>query len=142
MTTDEVKHILRRAFAAKCAVKSVEYKIKELESLRERVTPSYSAMPGGGSGNKIEDITEKICGVREKLADKIKVYLDEAETAEKLIQVAEYHDTMMGVILRQRYITGCAWWRIAKLNNYSRRQVFRIHDRAVAYIADNMKTWH
>ena len=142
MTESEVRSILRRAFNSKQAIKTLEYKIKELESLRERVTPSYSSVPGGGSGNKIEDTTEKICEMQQRLRTKTENFLKDVERAEALITFAERENPGYGVILNQRYIIGFSWWDIADINNYSRRQVFNIHNKAVKYIADSMKTLH
>lgn len=134
MSENDVKRILHCAFAAKCAVRSIEYKIKELETLREHITPAYSSVPGGGAGNKLEDLTAKIFEMQEKLQAKIKTYLKEVSKAEKLIEIAEKEDVMAAVILRQRYVIGYGWKKIGFLNHYSRMQLHRIHDKGIRSI--------
>jgi len=140
MTRDEVKSILKDVYFGKKEIKIIEDKIEELRCMREKVTPSYSASPGGGgSGNRIEDITAAIVTIEEDIFRRLPDYADKIRKAEMLIGLAEKADMKSAYILTLRYLKGYSWRKIAYSEHYSWKQLFRIHNKAINEIVNLTK---
>ena len=135
MKRSAVLNDLRRARYALMAANRLENKIAELDALRTTITPSYSDMPKGGSGNKIEDLTAKIMELEQQQAEEIFNYLTEYRRVESMIMLVDAHDIRLANVLRARYIDGLRWEQIAVDMNYTYQSVWRMHNKAVDFLA-------
>lgn len=131
-----LKNILYKARYSLAATKRLQNSIDELKSMREKITPAYSDMPGGGGvHSKIEDITIKIVDLENELANKILQYLSEYKEAENLIAELDKYDARLSNIMRARYLDGERWEDIASEQNYSWQHLLKLHGESLKYLS-------
>ena len=138
MTKGEVKKFLSRAFYIRREEKRLEMKIAELRSLRERVTPSYSLAAGGGSGDRLTDLTAKIIELEQEQHDKMISYLVAYREIEKAIMVVEDTDIRLASIMRMKYLDDMSWEAVAADMGFSWRHIHRMKDRAIKIIQKSL----
>ena len=116
----------------------IESDIAELERLRA-LAYSIQAVTGGErvrssrrSAANFTAVIEKIELVEERLNDEIDAYVDKKEEIRRVINSLTNADERL--CLKLRYLDFCSWVDIAEKMAYSERQVYRLHDRAIAHI--------
>jgi hypothetical protein len=90
-----------------------------------KITPSYSEMPKGVDGDKIQQAVDKLCELDGEINAKIDAYVDMREEIERTIKTVG--DERIETVLRYRYIDGMKWEQIAVKANYDYRWVLRLH---------------
>lgn len=134
MTPRQMKEWLSQAQYYWLEVEHIEERRLQLESLREKVTPSYSLAPSGGGGfcqSKIEDITAKILTMNDDCAEQTRRYLKAYNEIRSAISLLESVKMAYVTVLNQRYLDCAGWEDIAVALGKSRRQVIYLHDKAV-----------
>ena len=120
-----IQHDRRRAAA-------VKERISRLESAAQSVTARYGNGGGGvahSDGGAIERAVIRIVEERERLG----VVLERMHTAraEAVRLIERLPAEQLKDVLERRYLDGKSWARIAREMRYSKRQVYRLHDRAL-----------
>lgn len=132
MTKKQIKAFLAAALYIKQEIDRLEDHIATLSSLREKVTPSYSDMPGGGGAlSKVENLTIKILELEEQSRLRIGDYLEQYTAVSAMISSLREVDMRYVTVLGLRYLEGNDWGEIADCLHYSRRMVIYLHDKAI-----------
>lgn len=104
--------------------------VERLKSLRERVTTIMSDTPkGGGCGDRVVEITNRIWALEEEINRDIDRLVDlKAEIRQRIGLLA---DERHRAVLESRYLLGYTWEQIAAAMVYDVRHVTRIHGYAL-----------
>ena len=105
---------------------------EELATLRlKKMYPSLTidGMPGGTGGSDLSAYAAAVDKMERRLLLKRKQLLKTMEIIEQVIDTLQ--DSRQRTILRDRYINGKAWSKIADEQMLEERQVYRIHGDAV-----------
>lgn len=95
-----------------------------------KVTPTYTGMPHGGSGeDRMQDAVERLSEVEEALNEKIDKLVDLRREVEAV--VSTIGDPRLETILRYRYIDCMSFEKIAVIMDYSYDHVVRLHGWAL-----------
>lgn len=132
MTNQEKKEILRKYIPLKEEVDKLLDRRRELQSLAEKITPSYNGMPGGGGGNRMAEAVERMEALDRQLC---KILAKRSACCMQVLGMVEnVEDGTLRSLLHLRYIDGKTWEEIAVEMNYSYRQVLRLHGDALTAI--------
>ena len=130
MTYDEKIAWLKRFQAALHREKLLR---EELKMLKERSTSNSKALgglPGGTQdGQSLPRAVESIIRAKQELQCQINIC--GAIRREVVAAIGQLPDELDQDILRQRYIMGQEWWKIAVAVNLSDRQAYRRAEAAV-----------
>lgn len=123
---------------ARRAEEIIESNIAELERLREL---AFSLQSTGG-GDRVRTsrrceagftaVLEKIEQAEERLNEEIDAYVDRKDAIRREIDRLDNADERL--CMRLRYLDFLGWDAIAERMSFSERQIYRIHDRAVAHM--------
>ena len=107
--------------------------IQQLRARAEKVTTSYSQAPGGTMCDSLANAVAKIADVEKELQQ------DTEKLREELVLVRFMIDSLDNYeqrnVLNLKYISGYSIKRIADKMFYTRRQTYRIHDRAIELLS-------
>ena len=107
--------------------------IQQLRARAEKVTTSYSQAPGGTMCDSLANAVAKIADVEKELQQ------DTEKLREELVLVRFMIDSLDNYeqrnVLNLKYISGYSIKRIAYKMFYTRRQTYRIHDRAIELLS-------
>lgn len=87
--------------------------------------------------SQTEDAVLKLQALEQNMCDSIIDYVNDTKLAELLINGLT--DTRQRDILTFRYMNGWSWQKIARLMNYERTQIWRIHGVALMLLDDKLK---
>lgn len=132
MTNQEKKEILRQYIPIKEETEKLLDRRRELQSLAEKMTPSYGGVPGGGGGNRMAEAVERMEALDRQL-DRMLARRSDC-CIRVLFMVESVEDGTLRRLLHLRYIDGRTWEEIAVKMNYSYRQVLRLHGDALTAI--------
>ena len=112
--------------------------IESLKRKREEVLASLSGIPKyeeSFPGSDPKSVETKLVNYSE-LSAKIEelLHLLNHEDARTLDVIENLDDEMQKAILIDRYLNRMSWQKIARHHNYSERQIYNIHDRALELI--------
>ena len=110
--------------------KTIADEIEALRAEAARVTQALTGMPGGGDGQAIPRVVERILDAQQRLAEEAE--RGQRARAEIERAVGAIRRPVSRDVLRRRYIFGQRWERIAADYNCELRNIFRIHHSAVA----------
>lgn len=132
------KDFLRRAWLSDMHLEQIQQRINELEQEKVKITKETSGMPGSPNRD-IEGFTKTV----DKIYDLNLLYVKQMEQiAEYRIQAAELiqtlSDPVQQMILEMRYLEFKQFKVIANQIGYSKRQVLRIHDKAICILDENI----
>lgn len=128
--TDGAKRFLRQYQVAKAKVTLIENEIAKLAQEIDAIKAIGDGLPRG------TEISDRTGNIATKLADKtIDLVQARGEAMEIMHEIAvtinEMENPAQICLLWMRYIDGASWDEIAVALNYSRRQLLRIHARAL-----------
>lgn len=107
--------------------------IQQLRAGAEKVTTSYSQAPGGTMCDSLANAVAKIADVEKELQQ------DTEKLREELVLVRFMIDSLDNYeqrnVLNLKYISGYSIKRIADKMFYTRRQTYRIHDKAIELLS-------
>lgn len=118
----------------------IEEKIHQKEDLRNmKITASIDGMPrgNGGSSDKIGNAVAKIGEIEEEIDSKIDELVALKLEATGLINKLDVQENLL---LDMRYIRGMDWETIADEFCYEKRNVHRLHSRALNRLEEIMVT--
>lgn len=134
MTREEIKKKLQ---GYREAQRRLEIAKRELEEFETKLTPpiDYSKpRVGGGKVTDMADMISKLSSIHER------IHKDYIEASNNLLEVKEMlgrvEDTKEREILTRRYISCQHWDTISYEMRLDRRWIFRLHDRALDFLAD------
>lgn len=112
--------------------------VESLKRKREEVLASLSGIPKykeSFPGSDPKSVETKLVNYSE-LSSMIEeqLHLLNHEDAKTLDIIEKLADEMQKAILIDRYLNRMSWQKIAKLHNYTERQIYRIHDSALEII--------
>ena len=128
------EYLSQYRYAVKRAART-DAEIAQWRSVAEKVTPTLSGMPGGGTGSRIESAVEQMDALREKLNDQmarcaqIRIAIDKA--------IEGVPDERLRYLLELRYVDGCTFEQIAVNMHYDWRHVVRLHGFALSALKIN-----
>ena len=121
---------LRRYLDSQKVERELAQELEQLRSQAERITPVLSATPGGGgNGQQLPAIVERIEEIRAKITERIEQGLKARTEIEVVIN--QLTDAQELAIMRRRYLLGQRWGEIAQEMNLDKSWVTRLHRRAV-----------
>ncbi len=121
---------LRRYLDSQKVERELAQELEQLRSQAERITPVLSATPGGGgNGQQLPAIVERIEEIRSKITERIEQGLKARTEIEVVIN--QLTDAQELAIMRRRYLLGQRWGEIAQEMNLDKSWVTRLHRRAV-----------
>ena len=95
-----------------------------------KVTPTYTGMPHGDSGeDRMQDAVERLSEVEKELNEKIDKLVDLRREVEAV--VSTIGDPLLETVLRYRYIDCMSFEKIAVIMDYSYDHVIRLHGWAL-----------
>ena len=99
------------------------------DQLYPRITPVLSDVPKGQpEGNALEKLVERRIDLREKIIEIQSKMRDEIDEIMRMIGTLKDDEQ---TIIIFRYINGMSWKKINRKMNYSERQCYYIHNRAI-----------
>jgi len=105
--------------------------VDRLRALATRITPTRGDVQVAGSGTvrSMEDLVAKI----HKLEAEINAAIDMIINMKVKIAavIAEVEEPLHRDVLEWRYLAGMSWENVAQQMNYSQRQVYTLHGRAL-----------
>ena len=130
MTIQEKKEFLSRYREILAEEKDIREEITYWESRAQKVTASWSAVPGGGKGSdKVQTGAIKVAELRDSLMGKIEELAAVRAEIERAIGTVQ--DDTQRRLLRLRYIKGMNWEKVAIEMNYTYQWVWELHGRAL-----------
>lgn len=128
------KEYLGQAYRLDQRINSKLEQVLSLRDLTTKATATMSDMPGGGSRNvyKMQDIIGKIIDLENEINADIDQLVDlkrEMVAAIKTVENPEYQ-----TLLELRYLCFKTWEQIAVDMGYSTRNIYKLHDTAIATI--------
>ena len=137
MTNQDKKQWLGRYLSLKREIVALDRERERIMSLGTKITPTYSDMPHGGSGeDKIQSAVDNLVGIAEQMDSKA------ADMMRALVEIEAAIENMpqenLRELLRLRYICGESFEEIAVKMNYSWRQIIRLHGDALTVLNAKM----
>lgn len=133
MTSQEKKEFLSRYLGILAEEKDIREEIAYWESRAQKVTASWSAVPGGGKGSdKVQTGAIKVVELRDSLMGKIEELAAVRAEIERAIGTVQ--DDTQRRLLRRKYINGLTLEQIAVEMHYSYVHTCRIHGYALSNI--------
>ena len=102
-----------------------------------KVTPTYTGMPHGDSGeDRMQDAVERLSEVEKELNEKIDKLVDLRREVEATIHTIG--DERLETVLRYRYIDCMTFEQMAVKMNYCYKQICRMHGDALQKMSNNV----
>ena len=102
-----------------------------------KVTPTYTGMPHGDSGeDRMQDAVERLSEVEKELNEKIDELVDLRRKVD--VAISTIGDTRLETVLRYRYIDCMTFEKIAVEMNYCYKQICRMHGDALQKMSNNV----
>ena len=128
------KEYLGQAYRLDQRINSKLEQVMSLRDLTTKATATMSDMPGGGSRNvyRMQDIIGKIIDLEDEINQDIDALVDlKREMGATIKAVA---DPECQTLLELRYLCFKTWEQIAVDMQYSTRNIYKLHDRAIKEI--------
>lgn len=127
---DKKKQFLRGYRRHVKRIKRIESEINEIRSMKMYPSVNNDGMPHGSNQG---DLSGYAAELQQKESELYEEGIEQVQTYNKIahrIQLLESEDERD--VLFYRYIKGMSWWEIAESMQFSERQIFRIHGKALA----------
>ena len=128
------KEYLGQAYRLDQRIKSKLEQVMSLRDLTTKATATMSDMPGGGSRNvyRMQDIIGKIIDLEDEINQDIDALVDLKR--EMVATIKAVADPECQTLLELRYLCFKTWEQIAVDMQYSTRNIYKLHDRAIKEI--------
>lgn len=128
------KEYLGQAYRLDQRINSKLEQVMSLRDLTTRATATMSDMPGGGSRNvyRMQDIIGKIIDLEDEINQDIDALVDLKR--EMVATIKAVADPECQTLLELRYLCFKTWEQIAVDMQYSTRNIYKLHDRAIKEI--------
>lgn len=135
MTAYEVRQKMSRAWKLRKEIKAKQEAMEELRSVAEKVTASFSPVPGGGgSESRVENYAIRIVEMQGDLAEASDHLLDMLQEVMALIELAD--DPIQRAALTYYHINGKTAEESASAINYSTSQFWRVLNEGYVAISE------
>lgn len=134
MTNKEKIKYLNQYRAMNAEIDQISDELKRWQDVATRISPSYSDMPHGAQGDKLQTAATEVAELTEQLNEKIRQALAAQQEIKELIGTID--DGVLRRLMTYRYIHGRKWEEIAVLMNYDFRYVLKLHSKALCQIAE------
>lgn len=132
MTNKDKKAWLKRYSAIDRQIKNKTDELSMWRSRATKITPTYSGLPKGGGGDRIQTAVDNICRLEDEINAEIdRLIITRAEINEA---IAKVEDERLREVLTLRYIQGKSWEWIAVEMHYNYRWVTKLHGKALSEI--------
>ena len=141
MTAFEVRSEMRKAYWIRREIKARVRRMEELRSMAEKITPTFSPVPGGGGdGSRVEHYAILIVEMTQDLEERTAELLE----VEKKIQgwIDYISDPRARAIAIDYHLNGLDIAAIGAMNGYERRQLFRLLSESYEEIAKHVTECH
>lgn len=130
MEIDEKKKYLKRYLEAERREERIK---EEIQALRADMMFPNIVNDGMPKGNEKKDLSEFVIIMEEEIEKLKKERLEKARTRKEIEdRIRKMKDETEKEVLRERYIKGMKWEKIALDMNYSWKWIHIIHSRALA----------
>ena len=128
------KKYLGQAYRLDQRINSKLEQVMSLRDLTTKATATMSDMPGGGSRNvyRMQDIIGKIIDLEDEINQDIDALVDLKR--EMVATIKAVADPECQTLLELRYLCFKTWEQIAVDMQYSTRNIYKLHDRAIKEI--------
>ena len=128
------KEYLGQAYRLDQRINSKLEQVMSLRDLTTKATATMSDMPGGGSRNvyRMQDIIGKIIDLEDEINQDIDALVDLKR--EMVATIKAVADPECQTLLALRYLCFKTWEQIAVDMQYSTRNIYKLHDRAIKEI--------
>ena len=128
------KEYLGQAYRLDQRINSKLEQVMSLRDLTTKATATMSDMPGGGSRNvyRMQDIIGKIIDLEDEINQDIDALVDLKR--EMVATIKAVADPECQTLLELRYLCFKTWEQIAVEMQYSTRNIYKLHDRAIKEI--------
>lgn len=128
------KEYLGQAYRLDQRINSKLEQVMSLRDLTTKATATMSDMPGGGSRNvyRMQDIIGKIIDLEDEINQDIDALVDLKR--EMVATIKAVADPECQTLLELRYLCFKTWEQIAVDMQYSTRNIYKLHDRAIKEI--------
>ena len=128
------KEYLGQAYRLDQRINSKLEQVMSLRDLTTKATATISDMPGGGSRNvyRMQDIIGKIIDLEDEINQDIDALVDLKRKMVTTIKAVA--DPECQTLLELRYLCFKTWEQIAVDMQYSTRNIYKLHDRAIKEI--------
>lgn len=124
------REYMRRLLRKSARIDALHERQRRYTTLAERMTASYSGMPGGKrQASRVEEYACKAADLARELDRRIDDYVDLVREAEQLI--AQLRDDRYRDVLTFRYLNGWRFPRVARAMGYDRKYTYRLHEQAL-----------
>ncbi len=110
-------------------IDQITKELQRWQDLATRISPSYSDMPHGGGGDKVQTAAVEVAELTDQLNEKIHQAVKMQQEIKELIGTID--DTTLRRLMIYRYIHGKKWEEIAVLMDYDYRWILRLHGKAL-----------
>ena len=131
--TAEVKHMLRAVKYANKNIERINRLIQVIRSRAEKVTTSYSDVPGSHNPGSRSDTYDKLVDAERQQHAAIRQWCDAIKQVQVVISWLENYDDR--AVLEHRYINCEEWLDISFALNFSVQHLYYIHGRALYRLA-------
>ena len=128
------KEYLGQAYRLDQRINSKLEQVMSLRDLTTKATATMSDMPGGGSRNvyRMQDIIGKIIDLENEINQDIDALVDLKR--EMVATIKAVADPECQTLLELRFLCFKTWEQIAVDMQYSTRNIYKLHDRAIKEI--------
>ena len=128
------KEYLGQAYRLDQRINSKLEQVMSLRDLTTKATATMSDMPGGGSRNvyRMQDIIGKIIDLEDEINQDSDALVDLKR--EMVATIKAVADPECQTLLELRYLCFKTWEQIAVDMQYSTRNIYKLHDRAIKEI--------
>lgn len=128
------KEYLGQAYRLDQRINSKLEQVMSLRDLTTKATATMSDMPGGGSRNvyRMQDIIGKNIDLEDEINQDIDALVDLKR--EMVATIKAVADPECQTLLELRYLCFKTWEQIAVDMQYSTRNIYKLHDRAIKEI--------
>ena len=128
------KEYLGQAYRLDQRINSKLEQVMSLRDLTTKAAATMSDMPGGGSRNvyRMQDIIGKIIDLEDEINQDIDALVDLKR--EMVATIKAVADPECQTLLELRYLCFKTWEQIAVDMQYSTRNIYKLHDRAIKEI--------
>ena len=126
-----VKHRLGAVWYCQRQINRNTERLQRLRSRAEKMTTSFSDVPGGSSGpqDRMAEVVAIMADMEQSIIEDSKRMWQTIKETEVIIDMLD--DYQERLVLSYRYIDCRPWLDIALAMNYDVRHIYRIHGRAL-----------
>ena len=110
-------------------IDQITKELQRWQDLATRISPSYSDMPHGGGGDKVQTAAVEVAELTDQLNGKIHQAVKMQREIKELIGTID--DATLRRLMTYRYIHGKKWEEVAVLMDYDYRWILRLHGKAL-----------